>query len=397
MIAPHTLALLGNLAGALGRLLPLGLMLVAGLYLLLIYTAKTSSAHSNGERYRDSPRPSAAHLLYGGLGLTAHAISALAGATGLLVTSGFTFNETYLYWFPNFAFAFILLGAVVGLHLAGNRWVQVGQICFVATALAGLLVLTLTALFRSGPGAPLGAGADLSVNSWALILLLFVGFDLARLHPRTESGEHHHALSVGVLGIALLFALWGWAAIQHVPLQRLVDTTIAPVLVAKQALGQWGRAIMGLVTIAGTLAAVNGLFSIVAASVRETLAKRQGVQSKATVIVIVLLGGAVAAAMALGWAGTDAIDVVLRAGLLLWLLRYALTAVLGHLAGDASVNATRLAAALPISITLVVGAALIVFTDPAWDLLFTFMLAGLLVAVLLSVCLWRWTNHAKGA
>ncbi len=30
-------------------------------------------------------------------------------STGMLVTAGFTFNETFLYWFPNFGFSAILL------------------------------------------------------------------------------------------------------------------------------------------------------------------------------------------------------------------------------------------------------------------------------------------------
>jgi hypothetical protein len=221
---------------------------------------------------------------------------------------------------------------------------------------------------------------------------LFIGVDLAMLNPSADGAEARQLMNFGVLGAALLFALWGWAAVRQVPLQRLIDTTIAPVLVAKQAWGQWGRLTMGTVTIAGTLAAVNALFSVVAATTQEILRKFGGNDARLPrATMALLLGLATAAAMALGLAGTEGIDVSLRAGLVLWLLHYAL-AQLPAREGGTQPQPRRRPLALLSGGILVGGAGLLLLTDSHRAFLLTSMLVGLSSAVLLTGGLWGWAN-----
>jgi hypothetical protein len=390
MMAPHSLALHGNLAGQWGRWLPLGLMAAAGVYLVFVHAPwqppefATPAVPEIG-----SPRS----WMGGGisiLALGAQLLTALAGGTGLLVTAGFSFNETFLYWFPNFAFAFLLLGAIVLLHVVGQRWVQRLQVLFMAVALGGLLLLSLVALAPSagGPAPSAGMPPLPSPFKWAPVLLLFVGLDLARLTPLADGAQTRRLMDIGVLGAALIFSLWGWAAVRQVPLERLADTTIAQVLVAKGAWGQWGRYTMGMVTLAGALAAVNALFSIVAATAQGIGREIGGSGPRLPpAAVAVFLGIATAMAMATGLAGTERIDVALRAGLVLWLLYYALCLPAGQV--DLLVRRPLLLMAGGL---LLAGAGVLVLTHPDRNFMLTAMLTTLSAAALVGGGLWGWAR-----
>lgn len=395
MIAPHSLALLGNLAGAWGRGLPLGLITAAGVYLLIV----PARGHRPPEKRSLANEVAVYQRVWGGIAalaipLSGRLVSALAGATGILVTAGFAFNETFLYWFPNFAFAYLLLGALVVLQFGGHRVVQSFQILFIVIALGGLLMLTFIALTGSGAHShgTGDVGPAVAIRSWAPILLLFVGVDLALLSGPTPEGEARNLMILGLLGATFLFALWGWAAVGYLPLQRLRDTTIAPVLVAKQVWGQPGRYTMGAVTIAGTLAAVNALFSMVAATINGALRQlSNGHVRVPPTAVVTLLGMTTAAMMALGMAGTEGIDVALRAGLVLWLLHYALVPLLSQ------INAPKRPLAIFAGSAMLAGAGTLVFVDPNRGLVLIFMLAGLAAATFMAGGVWwlqpRWANH----
>jgi len=118
MLSPNTQALLGNLAGMLQGYLGVWLLLGACAYVLNLRSyraligrpgshAELSVSHRNA--WGDLPA-----LL---IPLSGRLVTTLAAATGLLVTAGIVFNEAFIYWFPNFAFAFILLGV---LFLTGD-------------------------------------------------------------------------------------------------------------------------------------------------------------------------------------------------------------------------------------------------------------------------------------
>jgi hypothetical protein len=391
MMAPHSLALHGNLAGAWGRWLPLGLTTAAGVYLPLV----AARGHRPPEKRSLANEAALYQRVWGGIAalaipLSGRLVSALAGATGILVTAGFAFNETFLYWFPNFAFAYLLLGALVALQFCGHRVVQSFQILFMVIALGGLLMLTFIALAGSGAHShgTGNVGPAVAIRSWPPILLLFVGVDLALLSGPTPEGEARNLMIFGLLGATFLFALWGWATVGYLPLQRLRDTTIAPVLVAKQVWGQPGRYTMGAVTIAGTLAAVNALFSMVAATINGALRQlSNGHVRVPPAAVVTLLGMTTAAMMALGMAGTEGIDVALRAGLVLWLLHYALVPLLSQ------INAPKRPLAILAGSAMLAGAGTLVFVDPNRGLVLIFMLAGLAAATFMAGGVWLWLQR----
>lgn len=390
-MAPHSLALLGNLAGQWGLWLPFGLISAAGVYLVFVHAPWQPPEIFASSDPKNPLPPTRMGACMSVLALGAQALTALAGGTGILVTAGFSFNETFLYWFPNFAFAFLLLGAVVLLHVAGQRWVPMAQVLFMAVALAGLLLISLIALTRSagGPTSQAGMSPLPSLPQWTPILLLFVGLDLARLNPSADEAQTRHLMDIGVLGAVLIFALWGWAAVRHVPLERLADTTIAPVLVAKGAWGQWGRYTMGMVTIAGALAAVNALICVVAATVQGLLRQIGGSgPSLPTAAVAVFLGIAIAVAMVAGLAGTERIDVALRAGLVLWLLYYALSLTVG----PADLLARRPLLLLAGGL-LLAGTGMLTYTHTDRTFMLTAMLAALASAALVGGGLWGWARN----
>ena len=69
----------------------------------------------------------------------------LFASTGMLVTAGFAFNEIFIYWFPNFLFAFILLILVAFLNMSDKRYVYFSQFSFVLLTITGHSQLCWTA------------------------------------------------------------------------------------------------------------------------------------------------------------------------------------------------------------------------------------------------------------
>jgi hypothetical protein len=258
-------------------------------------------------------------------------VATLGGATGLLVTAGFVFNEVFVHWFPNFAFAYLLLGAILAVHLSGKLWIQGFQLVFSGIALLGLVVLVVVGLWvgesGSSPTIPLpksGHGIPLA------LLWVFVGAEwlfLSAGRGPEASGPHFRYLVEGLVGFGLLIGLWTWISLGAVAADRLVGSTIGHTLVAKSIWGQSGRVTIGVVAISGVCAAVNGLFMSVSEICRLLIAKGQpnaspGSDALWRALPPLALTGAIGTLMAVGAAGTAAVDVALRSGLTLVLILY---------------------------------------------------------------------------
>ncbi len=67
----------------------------------------------------------------------------------LLSTAGFVLNETFLYWFPPFLFAHLLLIVLAALNIAHRKAAEVVQAVLVSLVLSGLLVLSVTGVTSS--------------------------------------------------------------------------------------------------------------------------------------------------------------------------------------------------------------------------------------------------------
>ena len=176
MISPDSLALLGRITGHFGYYT---FLLIAGtLVLYLIY------ARSYAQIYHNHNPMGTWFAFYP---LIVRMLAAVVVATGLTVSSGFVFNEVFAYWFPNFAFAFIMLGLVGVLHFLGPAARARAQIIFLGAAISGLVLLTAIGLARGPFLATLPNLSDHAIAlPWLFLpLLLFVGFDMG-----LPSGQH---------------------------------------------------------------------------------------------------------------------------------------------------------------------------------------------------------------
>jgi amino acid transporter len=323
LLAPHTLARLGNLVGVHQGGVFFLLIVAASLYWLnarsVNMLARRSDPIINGEK----------RSVLMMLSLGSRWVISVVLPTVLLVTAGFTFNETFVYWFPNFAFAFLILGLLLMVQLFGPAVTGRLQLSLVALVLSGIAVLITMGLWTGSPEMPLHVEQDSIVHGHAYlsVLLLFVGFDVVTHHSVYKGAVPIRILGLGLLIASLVYGLWGLTSLLYVPGGKLIKSFIPHVLTARSIGGDVGRMIMGMVTIAGSCAAVNALMSsqaqlmsALAARLWPGRLKSLYLQPAAWAILNTILVGLM---MAGGMAGTDAIDVWVRAGLIIWMVYYA--------------------------------------------------------------------------
>ena len=225
LVSPDHLRLWGNLAGQAGVFFWPVTMVAAGLYVLSAYGyLRLAASQSDGSGYLP------ALYAWGGSSIVAVAVASrlvlLIGLlTGILVTAGFVFNETFVYWFPNFGFAFLCLAMAGGLHLWGYRVVEGVQIGLLTIVLAGLTGLIVAGYWQMASAAvpPAAVPAAIFPAAWCGAMLLFVGFDLG-FH---RSGPHAHTWTVVLAPLLVtvpLLGLWGAVSQAHVPADRLAGS-----------------------------------------------------------------------------------------------------------------------------------------------------------------------------
>lgn len=326
MLSPDTLALLGNLVGKTGWA---GLGLILGSMIIFLIHAANYQTLNQKVREIDFLMTRLGKLVVY-LPWSTRGFAAIFLSTGILVSSGFVFNEVFLHWFPNFGFAFLLLGILLGINLTGIPIGFKAQVIFVALTVAGLLTLILTGIFTQGTQV---------VSPWLIIpdrsilflaLVLWVGFDLGTFAMDQNRGREGKNKMTGLLvwtigTTGVLFLLWAMVSIQHVPLAKLASTSLPHLKSAKSLLGDTGRWIMGGIIIFGTLGAVNGLFLACRVNTDEMVGhgllpqwiKKQGV-------VPIFLALAIGLMMTKGMAGSDKLEIWIRAIFLVWLFSYGL-------------------------------------------------------------------------
>lgn len=328
LLSPDHLRLWGNLAGR------------NGLFCLAVIAAAMLVFWPSARHYRtlaDDPSTGgypAGRYRRGGVGmlalLTASRLVLTTGlSTGVLVTAGFVFNETFLYWFPNFGFAFMGLAAAALPVAWGGGAARRMQTVFALTAVAALATLMVWGIGHwPVPAAEDGWPAPgVTVQGIAGGLLLFAGFDMAVHRDASARAAPADFRSMrAVLAVAvLLFGAWSVVSLLHVPAQRLSDSFIPFILAARAIGGQAGRVLMGIVVIAGAMAAVTVLLTATSRLIGDLsqLNLLPGVfrgSRRRNVPATLLLTVAVAAMMALGFAGSPALEIFIRAGMLLWLI-----------------------------------------------------------------------------
>lgn len=250
----------------------------------------------------------------------------------MLVTAGFVFNEVFLYWFPNFTFAYLLIAFLLGMNLLGQDFAEKVQVVSIIAVLTGLFALSLIGITTETaiPAEPTKSGSEAFFPAGMYAMLLFIGFDIAFMRGVRARDLLGHSATPVISGIVLalfMFCLWGIASVMHVSSGRLADTTIPYSIAAREILGQNGRLIMGVVIIAGTLGAVNALllgtsWMISGMAMEGLLPNVFTGTERRTAVPLILISGGIALLMASGITGQPEIVLYVRAGLLLWLLNY---------------------------------------------------------------------------
>lgn len=336
MLSPESLTLFGNNIGLAG--IPFLVII------LLAATIQIFTALSYGELFALFPgQGSETRFIKEALGpfpaivfpLCSRVVCTICLSTVILVTSGFVFNEVFLYWFPNFAFAFLLLGFLLIINLLGQRVAEKLQVIFVTVAIFSLLFLSVSGLMGSGNAAPSIAqnvSHGLNIRIVFIGLVLFIGFDLVGFVNEDQTKNPVHLVKSMIVGIIIagaVLSLWGLVSVLYVPLNKLAETTIPHTITARKILGQSGRIIIGFMVLAGTCSAVNALFIAVSRMIAHMsqqglLPRSLGLIRKKPVIPAILIAAGIAIMMATGMAGEPELEIYLRAGLLFWLLNYTL-------------------------------------------------------------------------
>ncbi len=314
-------------------------------------------------------------------------------ATGLLVTCGFVFNEVFLYWFPNFGFAFILLGLLIALQFLPRKFIYYAQLLFVLIPTLGLMVFIITG-FTQDQSQNISLSIEnifslphFETNTLFLTLLLFIGFDLGLTIPnRSDKNQflQNKIITISIFAMSLLFILWGYLFLNFIPIKKLLDTTIPHMILARNILRNPGRWLMGAMVISGSLGAIHAIFSNLSLSYHDFISFRIYPQKKLEwgKIKIISAGIIISALMAGGMAGDEKLEVFTKSALILWLISYALLSLsnlfINKIADNNKNFVTNIKSGL-ITLILFVSILMLIITDPNITLILKFLAVSVLV------------------
>ncbi len=359
MFNPDMLTLFGNSLGAVGWFFGLIIPVATIVHLITIHSFKvlTDAASNHLVGFQDyiGRRTAAVILLCGKLPF------AVCTSAALAVTAGFVFNEVFVYWFPNFAFAFLLLGATAALNLISKTAAQTMQVIAVAAVGIGLIILSGAGLSNL-PGEISGHEFkfNFSYRYLAAAFVVLIGYDLglyAHGDDRNESWRSN-AMVAAVIAGALILSLWGLAAMSVVSPERLESSTVPYMTAARKALGEPGRYIMGTVAIAAVFSVLNSMMHSVSLMTGQlaNLYYDQRLSDNPTNFrpaTVLLISGTSAFLMAMGFAGEPHLETWIRASITLWLIYYIvvnISAIRALRQGSASSSREKISANLPLKL-----------------------------------------------
>lgn len=241
----------------------------------------------------------------------------LFASIGMLVTAGFAFNEIFVYWFPNFLFASLLLVAITVFNLGHERYALGAQAVAATTVIIGLVTLIVLGFWQDPlKNIQISRGAQSITPSLILLgSVSLLGFDFH------QSAKRDGAVGFTLVMGGVLLSLWSLVALRHVAGQSLADSPVAYMFVARSIAGDFGRQIMGIVVISGVFCGVNGLLVVFRRILRDFsvtgLYKRNTAWTNLIVIVFMLT---IETLMITGFAGEVSLKYQIRAAITLWLL-----------------------------------------------------------------------------
>lgn len=326
MLSPRGLTLAGNGAGTSGVVF-LGFLVLAAV--LSVCTARSIAAapFTTGALKRWY-FPFALGLL------DASRLFALVMlSVSWLGLAGYALNEIFAPWYPNLGASFTLLAIALGacfIPADNGKWLFSTALTI---ALLSLVYVTTMATQPADTGywyptvvpplftplfpETLTASAAPWLQTGLLSLLAFIGFDLA-----VAPGKKATRALPAIIILLLTFGLFTWGALLLVAPERIAESFVPHLTVARKTFGNTGRVLMGLTIVLGTLAAVLGTFRILGQRL-ACLVKREHAprwQQAVAVCMALSIGGL----MGTGWAGEQALETFIAAGVCLWFIAYAL-------------------------------------------------------------------------
>ena len=365
-LSAESLIVLGNGVGRTGAYFLVGVALAAGIHLLGAYHlfGRFSGPADEIGLLRRTLGPTTALAAP----IVARVTVTILAATALLARAGYVFSEVFVFGFPNFLFTFLFLALITAVNLAGRNMWQGFQVAAMLATVGGLGALIVAgSLLTPQPAAAPPPPVPVPLLPAALLYaaLLPIGYDLALLAAAKGAAPSPRGPVVVIVLGGLLLILWGNVSLRWVPQAALAETTIPYTIVARTMLDQAGRVISGIVILGGIGAAVNALFGGVsrmlqAMSGAGLLPAVMGAGRFKGRLPVLVLAAATAAMLLAGMAGSEHLVVYLRAGLIVWLLHYALLHLATLISGrhDRLPLARRAAHALGALVLGLVGALL---------------------------------------
>lgn len=253
-------------------------------------------------------------------------------AVGILATAGYAFNELFIRWFPNMGFTLAALGFLLIIGLTGHRVVRIFQLIFSGISFSGIIILSVMGLFFSEGSLNTGLSThSIQIQDMSFFFACFVllmGFEMAKINNEGVGTDNYSLKGIMITALIsgfLLFLIWGVATLMNVSPERISDTSIPHLITARAVSSHYGREIMGLVIIFGSMGAVNALFTYVSFIAGEMLPQelsfkvnRGGYRTIVLFVIVLIIAGLLIS----GMAGEPEFETFIRGGIYLWLLNY---------------------------------------------------------------------------
>ncbi|MDJ0621895.1 MAG: hypothetical protein QNJ17_02950 [Desulfocapsaceae bacterium] len=358
LVTPESIVLVTKGSG-LGGLSFLGALVIGGLL------AVANSAVIHNPRLANDGYGNDLLVMTGVFGKLVAMVGLLSGrlpillfaATGMLVSAGFVFNEIFVYWFPNFLFAFLLLVLLAAMHLFANRHILLVQNLLLLLTIGGLLILSGLGVFTKPATIQSYSGINggFSFILIAMACIPFLGFDFPRSADR-------RLISLSIAGGLLLLIVWSLLAMKLADPTRLTESSVAHRSIARAVAGEQGGYIIGLVVISGVLAGVNGLLHINRQIFTDLL--QTGFLptsfSRYEWLVIIVLAVIIGIMMMSGFAGDKILETQIRAAVILWFIYLGIRSLAAAHLGKFVSRFVKVLAYFPGCITLFLGSFLVV-------------------------------------
>ena len=379
LVTPESLVIVTRGSG-MGGLMFIGALICGGLLALantmVIHNPKLVSAGYDQDLL----------VLAGGFGRVVALVTLFSGripilllaATGMLVSAGFVFNEIFVYWFPNFLFAFLLLALLTIFQLFAHKYVLGFQNALVLLAVSGLLLLGVLGVFAQPAASQSYSGV---AGSFSLILIgmgciPFLGFDFPRQAER-------RLVMLSITGGMVLLVIWSLLAMKMVDPARLTESAVAHRSIARAVAGEQGGYLIGMVVICGVLAGCNALLHI-NRQIFSDLLKAGFLPSpfsRYMWLPIVILAAMIGIMMFSGLAGDIMLETQIRAAVILWFGYLGLRSVAAAHLSEFSSLFIRTLAYLPGVLTIFIGGLLMLNNPQMTSLLF--LVLGVVAGALL--------------